>query len=83
MVEIFLKRGNIKKRCVEMKDWGFSVHFVLRFQDNSIYTLPLCFNSDITKWCKVYTKTDSWFQESHEEFWATSDQHWKVQKVEI
>ena len=22
----------------------------------------------VTKWCKVYTKTDTWFQKSHEEF---------------
>ena len=21
----------------------------------------------MTKWCKIYTKTDSWFQKSHEE----------------
>ena len=26
------------------------------------------FFPDITKWCKVCTKTDSWFQKSHEEF---------------
>ena len=28
----------------------------------------LCFSQDITKWCKIYTKTNSWFQKSHEEF---------------
>ena len=30
--------------------------------------LHLCFCQDITKWCKIYTKTDFWFQISHEEF---------------
>ena len=30
--------------------------------------LQLCFSLVITKWCKIYTKTDSWFQKSHEEF---------------
>ena len=41
---------------------NFSVHFVSEFQDNSIYTFHLCFGKDITKWCKVYTKTNSWFK---------------------
>ena len=60
-VEKFFKRGNIrKKRCVEIEDWDFSVHFVLGFQENSIYTLRLCFT--------FYVKTDSCFQKSHEEF---------------
>ena len=26
------------------EDWGFSVLFVLGFQENSIYTLHLCFS---------------------------------------
>ena len=30
--------------------------------------MHLSFSYDITKWCKVYTKTNSWFQKSHEEF---------------
>ena len=29
---------------------------------------PTCFSQDITKWCKIYTKTYSWFQKSHAEF---------------
>ena len=29
--------------CVEIEDWGFSVHFLLGFEENSIYTLHLCF----------------------------------------
>ena len=64
----FWKRGNMKKRCVEIKDWRTSVHFVLKLQENSIFALHLCFSQDITEWCKVCTKTDSWFQKSHEEF---------------
>ena len=64
----FWKRGASEKGCVEIEDCGTSVHFVLGFQENSIYTLHLRFSYDITKWCKVYTKTNSWFQKSHEEF---------------
>ena len=56
------------KGCVEIEDWGFSVYFVLGFQENPIYTLDICFSKDITNRCKVYTKTDSWFQKSYEEF---------------
>ena len=41
--DIFEKEQTSEKGCVEIKDWGFSVHFVLRFQENSIYTLHLCF----------------------------------------
>ena len=56
------------KGCVEIEDWGFSVHFVLGFQENPIYTSHICFSKDITNRCKVYTKTDSWFQKSYGEF---------------
>ena len=57
--------GTSEKGCVEIEDWVFSVHFVLGFEENSIYTLHLCF----TKWCKVYAKGKaySWFQKWHEE----------------
>ena len=44
------------------------MYFVLGFQENPIYTLDICFSKDITNRCKVYTKTDSWFQKSYEEF---------------
>ena len=37
----------------------------------------------MTKWCKVYTKADSWFQKSHEEFGQLQGKKWKVQQVEI
>ena len=61
-VEIFLKRKREHIGYVEIEDWDFSEHFVLGFQENSTYTLHLCFSYYITKSCKVYTKTDSWFQ---------------------
>ena len=62
-IEIILeKREHQKKGCVEIEDWGFSVHFVLGIQINSIYNLHLCFSYDITKWCKVYTKLTPGFK---------------------
>ena len=34
-VEIFFEKEEIsEKECVEIKDWGTSVHFVLGFQEN-------------------------------------------------
>ena len=37
--DIFEKEGTSEKGCVEIEDWGFSsLHFVLGFQENSIYT---------------------------------------------
>ena len=67
--DIFDKEGTSKKGCIEIEDWVFYVHFVLWFQENSIslytYVLAKILN---TKWSKIYTKTDSWFQKSHEEF---------------
>ena len=41
---IFENEGISEKRCVEIEDWGFSVHFGLGFQENPIYTLNLCFS---------------------------------------
>ena len=38
-LDIFENEGTSEKGWVEMEDWGFSVHFVFRFQENSIYTL--------------------------------------------
>ena len=66
--DIFEKEGTSKKGCVKIEDWGFSVHFVLGFPENYIYTLHFCFRSDITKWCKIDIKTDSRFQKPHEGF---------------
>ena len=42
--------------------------------------LHLCFRYDITKWCKIYTNTDSWFEKYQEKF---GEKQWKVQKVEV
>ena len=39
MLRYFLKRGKIKKMCIEIEGWGFSVHFVLSFQENSHFTI--------------------------------------------
>ena len=40
----FENEGISEKGCVEIEDWGFSVHFGLGFQENPIYTLHLCFS---------------------------------------
>ena len=39
-VEIFWRRENIRKGCVEIEDWGTSVYFVSGFQENSMQSLP-------------------------------------------
>ena len=64
----YFRKGKSEKECVEIEDWGFSVHFVLGFEENSIYTWHFYFRQGIAKWCKVYTEADSWFQKSHDEF---------------
>ena len=43
-LDIFEIEGLSEKGYVEIEDWGFSVHFGLGFQENSIYTLHLCFS---------------------------------------
>ena len=40
--ELFVKIVNGIKP--EIEEWEFSVHFRLGFQENSIYTLHLCFS---------------------------------------
>ena len=35
----FWKTRSIKKGCVEVKDWGTSVYYVLRFQENYMQSL--------------------------------------------
>ena len=42
-LDIFENEGTSEKGCVEIEDWGFSVHFGLGFQENSItlYTFVL------------------------------------------
>ena len=81
-VEIFLNKRERQKKG-EMKNWGFSVHFVLAFQGNSIHTLHLRFSQDITQWCNVYTKTDSWFQESYKEFGQLQTSSGKYKKLKL
>ena len=39
--DIFEKEGTSEKGCVEIEDWGFSIHLVLGFQENSIYPYVL------------------------------------------
>ena len=43
----FWKSGCIKKGCVEIKDWGTSVYYVLRFREN--YMQSLCSYKGILK----------------------------------
>ena len=38
-LDIFENEETSKKGCVEIDDWGFSVHFGLGFKENSMYTL--------------------------------------------
>ena len=61
--DIFEKEGTSLK-CVEIDDWGFSVHFVLEFQDNSIYTYVLA--KKLQNGATFIQQTDSWFKKSHE-----------------
>ena len=35
----FWKRGDIRKGCVKIEDWGTSVYFALSFQENSLQNL--------------------------------------------
>ena len=42
-LDIFENEGTSGKGCVTIEYWGFSVHFKLGFQENSIYTLHVCF----------------------------------------
>ena len=43
-LDIFENEGTSEKGCVEIEDWGFTVYFVLGFQENCICTLHLCFS---------------------------------------
>ena len=43
-LDLFENEEISEKRCVEIEDWGFSVHFGLGFQENSIYNLHLYFS---------------------------------------
>ena len=37
--DIFEKEGTSEKGCVEIEDWGTSVHLVLGFQENSMQSI--------------------------------------------
>ena len=43
-LDCFENEGTSEKGCVEIENWGFTVHFVLAFQENPSYTLHLCFS---------------------------------------
>ena len=43
-LDIFENEGISEKGCIEIEGWDFSLHFELGFQENSIYTLHLCFS---------------------------------------
>ena len=47
------------------------------------FHLRFCFSKDITKWSKVYTKTDSWFQKSHEGFEQLQTSGGKFKKLKF
>ena len=44
-LDISESEGTSEEGCVEIEDWGLSVLFGWGFQENSIYTLHLCFSS--------------------------------------
>ena len=52
-LDIFENEGTSEERCVEIEDWGFSVHFGLGCQENSIYTYVLAqiLQNDAKFWC--------------------------------
>ena len=63
----FWKRGNIGKRVRWNRGLRHLCTLCIGFHENFIYTLHLCFSSDIIKWCKVFTKTYSWLQKLHDD----------------
>ena len=36
--------GAYEKGCAKIEHWGFFVYIVLGFEENSIYTLHVCFS---------------------------------------
>ena len=42
-VKIFFKKRDIRKMCIEIKDWGTYIQFVLGFQENSTQSLAIFF----------------------------------------
>ena len=62
----FWKRGNIRKWCVKIEDWGFSVHFVVGFHPFTLYTYVLA--KILQNGAKFIQKLTPGFKRSHEEF---------------
>ena len=65
----FRKRENIRKKVC----WNKTLRllFTLCIRVSRKFYLLLCFKLryyTYTKWCKVFTKLNSWFRKSHEEF---------------
>ena len=58
----FEDEGTSETECVEIEDWGFSVHFVLAFWENYIYTLHLCFSQDMLNTTKFIQKLTPGFK---------------------
>ena len=79
-LDIFENEGISEKGCVEIEDWGFSVHFGWSSKKVlfTLYTYVLAkilqnvVNLGIQKLVSKITG-----------IWTTSDKQWKVQKVEI
>ena len=44
-LDIFENVGTSEKGCIEIEDWGFSVHVSENVSENSIYTWRLCFSN--------------------------------------
>ena len=81
-LDVFENEGISEKQkgSVEIEDWGFSIHFGLGLQKNSIYTLHL----RITRYYKMVQSLG--MQKLVSKFtgiWTTSDKQWQVQKVDI
>ena len=83
--KFFQFEGASEKGFVEIEDWGFSLHFALGFQEDSIYTLHLCLKIRyyIENGGKFLQKLTPGLKKITWGTWATSDRQWKVQKVEI
>ena len=78
--DIFEKVETSEKGCFEIEDWGFSVHVVLGFKENSIYTYVSA---------KILQNGAKFIQKLTPDFkhhmWnlTTSGKQWKLQRAEI
>ena len=78
----YIWEGTSAKGCVEIEHWGFFVHFVLGFEENSIYTLTYVLAKILQNGASLYK---SWLLVSKTSWgiWKISEKQRKVQKVEI